>query len=1089
MNILSSSPSSSSKFTLFSQSQNSKFHHFIVPLKPPHSLSLSSNRFLLSAQSHDSSSTPVLQEKSQNSSSSSHEEMDDGDDLDEEIIKAKKSLEELLVVRRPIMEFSDEEEKDGANLGIDKGLSRFVKKMPIFLPKKFFKKSPRIHHHHHRRKWTVEIIKAKKSLEELIVVRRPIMEFSGEEEKEKYGANLGIDKASSGEKPLLVNLDLALYKAKILARNYRFEEAQEILKKCINYWPEYGRPYVALGKALSKQSKMNDARAVYGKGCQATQGENSYIWQAILRKQGIFLEKDLNFVEETTRKLMKVWHAVNPRDPVLLQSLALLEYKYSTPNLTRQLFRTGSQLDPRHQPVWIAWGWMEWKEGKLDTARELYQKAVSIDSTSESAARCLQVCSIKIVLSAWGVLEQRVGNLAINSKKTEMDSPTDQVLGDCMTENEATEMDMELANVVEEEDPFLIFIDYAKSILYENSGEEEDSVRSPSWSWIANSILRTCISYSSGVTPAILLSELSLAWNEQNRSGAPKKQSDFIAKLKKKHKRAKLPNTITIDSIYEKKFLSLSSVIEAVILDAFILPGTNIYMLTLGDIWSSNTIDLYLHRRFYNIADPKNGILKKGREVLLTGCYLRVSAGSSGCARLLPTEYFVVLLDEDEDDDPVLIRVQFCSDSFSSISLDAVNVGASYYARIEDIGPLEVHGANGNLKRKQITLVDNDGVTLNFSLWGEQVSLANLFSVGSMLALDRPFISSGTDNSLEIGSEIRLEYGSETQLYMVPHIPHNEQVSIPLTQNHCQGSKLLTASNLSQRLTVSQVTLPCDSQGSIDFSNYPFRSYIIDVRDKMTGISLHGTVADIRTSSEGKFSLTIDDTTGSIWAKLHFVKSWSLGRLGIGHTVFLSGLSSSPTRGKGLELSWYENGSGSSFFNLSCLPAFLNTSCLHKLSCLSDLSIHTTGARVCRVWVDQMEHCDVRVMHRLCGHLINEAPNGNLECKFCHTICNAEAERTFLLQIIIADDTSKIFAWCIGQTAAELLQISPDEFCELPEEEQMMYPSSVEHEKFIVGIVKCGRRKEGCGGSVDQIHSMVDWEVTRAVKYESTWDE
>lgn len=63
------------------------------------------------------------------------------------------------------------------------------------------------------------------------------------------------------------------------------------------------------------------------------------------------------------------------------------------------------------------------------------------------------------------------------------------------------------------------------------------------------------------------------AWNEHNRSGAPKKQSDFIAKLKKKHKRAKLPNTITIDSIYEKKFLSLSSVIEAVIIDAFILPG------------------------------------------------------------------------------------------------------------------------------------------------------------------------------------------------------------------------------------------------------------------------------------------------------------------------------------------------------------------------------------------------------------------------------------------------------------------------------------------------------------------------------------
>lgn len=52
--------------------------------------------------------------------------------------------------------------------------------------------------------------------------------------------------------------------------------------KCISYWPEDGRPYVALGKTLSKQSRMSEARAVYEKGCQATQGENSYIWQVCL---------------------------------------------------------------------------------------------------------------------------------------------------------------------------------------------------------------------------------------------------------------------------------------------------------------------------------------------------------------------------------------------------------------------------------------------------------------------------------------------------------------------------------------------------------------------------------------------------------------------------------------------------------------------------------------------------------------------------------------------------------------------------------------------------------------------------------------
>ncbi|KAL6522893.1 hypothetical protein OROHE_016740 [Orobanche hederae] len=684
-----------------------------------------------------------------------------------------------------------------------------------------------------------------------------------------------------------------------------------------------------------------------------------------------------------------------------------------------------------------------------------------------------------------------------------MDSSNDQVLGDFMTEKETTGMEIEESIVSEEEenDSFLKFIDYAKSILYEDGGDiEEDSIRSPGWSWIANRILRTCVAYSSGVTPAILLSELSLAWHEQIRTGAPKKQSDIVAKLKKKHKRAKLPNTITIDSIYEKKFLSLSSVIEAVVIDSFTLPGTNIYMLTLGDIWSANTIDLYLHRRFYNIADPENGILKKGREVLLTGCYLRVATGSSVRARLLPTEYFVVLLDErsnkerpgalislalristDEDDDAMLLGAHFCSDSFSSISLNAVNEGTSYslFARIEHIGPLEILGKYGSLQRKQIMLVDNDGMRLKFLLWGDQILVANLFSVGGMLALDRPFIASAVDSSLEICDEICLEYGSATRFYLVPLILHKEQVSIALTQNHYQGSKHLTAPNLSQGQIVSQVTLPCDSQGSIDFSNCPFRSYVVDLRDKMTGISLYGNVTGIRAAG-GMFSLNIEDTTGAIWVKLHFVISWSLGRLGVGHTVYLSGLSSSLTPRKSLELSWYENGTGSSFFNLSCLPAFLNTSCLHRLLSLSDLSIHAKGA--------QIEHChvDTRFMHTHCGHLIEEAPNGyiDIECKFCNSICNAEIERTFHLKITIEDETTKVFAWCIGHTAAELLQISPDEFYELPEEEQIMYPSSLEHEKFIVAIANC--RRQDSGGFLEQGHDMIDWEITRANKCEST---
>lgn len=66
------------------------------------------------------------------------------------------------------------------------------------------------------------------------------------------------------------------------------------------------------------------------------------------------------------------------------------------------------------------------------------------------------------------------------------------------------------------------------------------------------------------------------AWYEQHRVGAPKKIPECINQLKKKNRRKKLPKTVTIDSIHEKNFLSLSSVLEAVILDEFILPGTSI---------------------------------------------------------------------------------------------------------------------------------------------------------------------------------------------------------------------------------------------------------------------------------------------------------------------------------------------------------------------------------------------------------------------------------------------------------------------------------------------------------------------------------
>lgn len=92
---------------------------------------------------------------------------------------------------------------------------------------------------------------------------------------------------------------------------------------------------------------------------------------------------------------------MNPRDAVLLQSYALFEFESSNPRAARELFELAASADPKHQPVWIAWGWVEWKEGNLDNARQHYRRSLSIDSGSLDAARTFH---------AWGILEERAGN-------------------------------------------------------------------------------------------------------------------------------------------------------------------------------------------------------------------------------------------------------------------------------------------------------------------------------------------------------------------------------------------------------------------------------------------------------------------------------------------------------------------------------------------------------------------------------------------------------------------------------------------------------------------------------------------------------
>ncbi|MQL80303.1 hypothetical protein Taro_012775 [Colocasia esculenta] len=210
--------------------------------------------------------------------------------------------------------------------------------------------------------------------------------------------------AAQEDRPLGVNLELWLYRAKVLTRDFQFGEAGKILRKCISFWPEDGRGYVALGKLLSKQSKFVEARSVYERASQATQGENPYIWQcwAVLEKRMGNIRRARELFDAATvadKTHVAAWHgwavleikqgnikkARNllgkglkycGANEYIYQTLALLEAKGKRIEQARFFFHQATLCNPKSCASWLAWAQVEMQEENNEAARQLFQKAV-----------------------------------------------------------------------------------------------------------------------------------------------------------------------------------------------------------------------------------------------------------------------------------------------------------------------------------------------------------------------------------------------------------------------------------------------------------------------------------------------------------------------------------------------------------------------------------------------------------------------------------------------------------------------------------------------------------------------------------------
>ncbi|KAF3322671.1 psbB mRNA maturation factor Mbb1 [Carex littledalei] len=315
------------------------------------------------------------------SSTPLHEEIKIGKDLKPE---QNETEEQVLIARRPMMDLTAEEEAirsltdsprgDDVNSSysskIDEKMSEIAKKLPIFEPERL---------------------------------------------------------APPAERPLQINLELALYRAKEFTRLFEFDKAEELLLKCMPLWPEDGRIYVALGKVFVKQLKYAEAKTVYERGCQATQGENTYIWQcwAVLESKAGNTKRarelfDASIVAD--KKHAPAWHGWAVLEmkkgnlkraryllrkglqfcggnEYIYQTLALLEVKSKRYEHARHLFQRAVACNPKSCASWLAWAQMEIEDNNNSKARELFEEAIQASPKNRFAWH------------VWAVFEANQGNI------------------------------------------------------------------------------------------------------------------------------------------------------------------------------------------------------------------------------------------------------------------------------------------------------------------------------------------------------------------------------------------------------------------------------------------------------------------------------------------------------------------------------------------------------------------------------------------------------------------------------------------------------------------------------------------------------
>lgn len=378
----------------------------------------------------------------------------------------------------------------------------------------------------------------------------------------------------------------------------------------------------------------------------------------------------------------------------------------------------------------------------------------------------------------------------------------------------------------------------------------EKARKACTWTYVSSRVVELMQKYPTGITEAIILSELltGLNYSQAKKTGEKAKlRSSRSGEMEQGSK-------TSIFEILDTKQVNISACLECYLKESDHKGessgvNSNTRIVTLVDQTDYNwrneetnipIVEMYLHQKLCCVEDT----LKK-YPLRMTSLRLH-KVPKHKSHRLLPTEYIVPVLDAIEDK-------EFLSEKFGDLDGITDDEPFPHYinhilVKVKDVGPIEIiHSTYGDSTRcTKVKISDVKQNECVLVLWDESIAFVNLFQVGDMLGIEEPFY-------VKEDAFFHLEYGPATLIYVIPAKIPTEIISSQIEHTH-----------------LSQIKKTFD--GKLDFSTYPYRVVSKDIKKNSTNINYVGNakkshpknLVEINGVRGESFALEMTDEFGAV---------------------------------------------------------------------------------------------------------------------------------------------------------------------------------------------------------------------------------